>query len=214
MTDPCHYVYAGPMAQIAMCTNDTPSQRWSQHALDKAFNHVPLADPIRGIFGATPVETMHAFCKGVIEVVTFLVLDYVPKKQKAALERLAVRFHKSHCQSHRRAYPATDFSNGITDLTKILAAERLGLMFLFVSILAQYDEGWVILNTALQAKTSKELPEIVNMFECLLCFDAWSNRSTFWRLDDSSTKKAGYQASIVKQMEMCKSNIPTVKATA
>ena len=41
--------------------------------------HVPLADPIRGIFGATPVETMHAFRKGVIEVVTFLVLNNIPK---------------------------------------------------------------------------------------------------------------------------------------
>jgi hypothetical protein len=48
--------------------------------LDNTYNHVvPLADPIRGIFGATPVETMHAFHKGVIEVVTFLVLDNVPK---------------------------------------------------------------------------------------------------------------------------------------
>ncbi len=29
----------------------------------------------------------------------------------------------------------------------------------------------------------------------------------------SPTAKAGYQASIVKQMEMCKLNIPTVKVT-
>jgi hypothetical protein len=26
LTDPCRYVYAGPMAQIALCTNNTPSQ--------------------------------------------------------------------------------------------------------------------------------------------------------------------------------------------
>jgi hypothetical protein len=174
---------------------------------------VPLADPIRGIFGATPVETMHAFRKGVIEVVTFLVLNNIPKRQKAALDRLAVRFHKSHRQSYRKAYPATDFSNGITNLTKISAAERLGLVFLFV-ILAQYDAGWVILNTALKDNTNQELPEIVNMFECLLCFDAWLNRPTFWQLDDSSTEKAGYQASILKRMQMCKSYVPTVKATA
>ena len=62
--------------------------------------------------------------------------------------------------------------------------------------------------------TNQELPEIVNMFECLLCFDAWLNRPTFWRLDDSSTEKAGYQASILKQMQMCKSYVPTVKVTA
>jgi hypothetical protein len=52
------------------------------------------------------------------------------------------------------------------------------------------------------------------MFECLLCVDAWLNRPTFWRLDDPPTAKAAYQASIVKQMEMCKSFIPSVKATA
>jgi hypothetical protein len=52
--------------------------------LDNANSHVPLADPIHGIFGATPAETMYAFCKGMIEVVTFLILDNVPKKQKAA----------------------------------------------------------------------------------------------------------------------------------
>jgi hypothetical protein len=137
----------------------------------------------------------------------------IPKRQKAALGQLAVRFHKSHRQSYRKAYPATDLSNRITNLTKISAAERLGLVFLFV-ILAQYNEGWVILNTALQDNTNQELPEIVNMFECLLCFDTWLNCPTFWQLDDSSTEKAGYHASILKQMQMCKSYVPTVKATA
>ncbi len=73
-------MYAGPMAQIALCPNNGLCQQWSQHALDNTYDHVPLADPIRGIFGATPVKTMHAFCKDVIEVVTFLILDNVPKK--------------------------------------------------------------------------------------------------------------------------------------
>jgi hypothetical protein len=196
--------------EIALCPNNALRQRWCQHALDNANNCVPLANPIREIFGATPVKTMHAFPKDVIEVVTFLVLDNVPKKKNAALDQLAVQFHKLHCQSYGKAYPATDFSNGITNLTKISAAESLGLVFLFV-ILAQYDKGWVILNTALHAKTSKELPKIVNMFECLLCFDAWLNRPTFWLLDNPPKEKAEYQASIVKQMEMCKSYIPTVK---
>jgi hypothetical protein len=56
------------MAQIAACPNEVLRQRWSQHALDNTNYHVPLADPIHGIFGATPVETMHAFCKGVSEI--------------------------------------------------------------------------------------------------------------------------------------------------
>jgi hypothetical protein len=67
---------------------------------------------------------------------------------------------------YRKKYPATDFSNGITNLTKISASERLGLVFLFV-ILAQYDEGWAILNTALLASTTTNLKYTKLFFTCL-----------------------------------------------
>ena len=209
----CRYLAAETMDRIASHPSDALRQRWSQHELDNTFNHMPLADPIRGIFGATPVETMHAFRKGVIEVVTFLVLTNIPPTKKAALDVLAIRFHKSHRQTYRKAYPATDFSNGITNLTKISAAERLGLVFLFV-ILAQYDEGWQIMDTALTDKTTTDLARIVNTFECLLCFDAWLNHPTFWKLDDDPAVKAGYRASIVAQMQMCIDFIPTVRETS
>ena len=72
---------------------------------------------------------MHAFRKVVIENVTFLVLDNVPASKKAAFDNLAIAFHKSHRQTFRKEYPATDFSNGVTNLTKISASERLGLVF-------------------------------------------------------------------------------------
>ena len=32
-------------------------------------------------------------------------------------------------QTHRKDYPSTDFSNGVTNLTKITASERIGLVF-------------------------------------------------------------------------------------
>jgi hypothetical protein len=71
------------------------------------------------------------------------------------LDALAIRFHKSHRQTIRRTFPATDFSQGITNLTKISAADRLGLVvFLFV-ILAQYDEGWQILESTFEARQAK-----------------------------------------------------------
>ena len=83
------------------------------------------------------MEIMHAFCKGLIEYVTYFVLENVPVSRKAAIDRLAIHFHHNHRQTYRKAYPATDFSQGITNLTKISAQERLGLVFL-----AQFDEGW------------------------------------------------------------------------
>ena len=50
----------------------------------------------QGIFGAMTVKTMHAFCKGLIDHVTFLVLDNIPASRKAALDTLAVQFHQLH----------------------------------------------------------------------------------------------------------------------
>jgi predicted ThiF/HesA family dinucleotide-utilizing enzyme len=84
---------------------------------------MPLANPGGSLFGAQyTVETMHAFCNGIIEIVTFLVLDNVPPSKKAALDadwpsHLIVYTNKST----RRCFPPMDFSNGITNLTKILS---------------------------------------------------------------------------------------------
>ena len=50
--------------------------------IGQCFQHVEMADPDRGIFGATPVETLHAFRKGLVEMITFVVLDNVPASKK------------------------------------------------------------------------------------------------------------------------------------
>lgn len=202
----CHYLYSAPMHMIALETDDQQRARWSQHRLDNIFNKVPLADPLRGILGSTPVETMHAFRKGLIETVTFLVLENVPASKKAALDSLAINFHKNHRQTYRKAYPSTDFSSGITNLTKISAAERLGLVFLFV-ILSQYDEGWQILESTL--KTA--LAPVIQVFEALLCFDAWLGKPIFWLKQNEIEAKRIAQASIRRLLEMCHENIPSEK---
>ena len=159
------------MAQIANNIDDNVRHLWSQHLLNNVYyDYVPLADPVHGIFGATPVETMHhALQKGIIEMVTFSVLDNAPASQKAKLDTLAVRFHTTHCQTFRKRFPATDFSNGITNLTKITAGERLGLVFLFV-ILAQYDEGCEILSDTLLKQGFSTLAHVLHVFEGMLCF--------------------------------------------
>ena len=134
----CQYLEAATMHEIALCPDPEQHKQYSQHRVDNAFNHVIIADPIRGIMGSTPTEIMHVFRGGMIAVVTYLVLENVPDSKKAALDHLAIRYHNKHRQTCRKLYPATDFSTGITNLTKISAAERLGLVFLFV-ILSLYE---------------------------------------------------------------------------
>jgi hypothetical protein len=70
------------MHSIAQSDDLAIRQCWSQHGLDNAFQHVTMADPDRGIFGATPVETLHAFRKGLVEMVTHVVIDNVHPSKK------------------------------------------------------------------------------------------------------------------------------------
>jgi hypothetical protein len=127
-----------------------------------------FADPERGIFGATPVETMHAFRKGVIEKVTKLVLESLPASKKAAFDDLAIAFHKSHRQTHRKEYPSTDFSKRGHKFDKDYSIRTRWNRFLFV-ILFQYEEGWRIIQSCLEKRTSKKVPEVLEVLESLLC---------------------------------------------
>jgi hypothetical protein len=54
------------MDVIARSNDDDRKKQWSQHKFDIASEHIAFADPERGIFEASPVETMHASRKGVV----------------------------------------------------------------------------------------------------------------------------------------------------
>ena len=130
----CSFLVAAQVAAIAR--NAWRRKRRSQHCLNNVFDYVPMADPDRGIYDATQIDTMLAFRKGMFEMVTFLILDNVPKGKLTALDALAIWFQKLHCQTIQRTLPATDFSQGITNLSKKSAAKHLYLVSFFV-ILAQ-----------------------------------------------------------------------------
>ncbi len=138
------------------------------------------------------------------------MLDNVPASRKAALDTLAVQFHQRHRQTYRTRYPAKDFSRGVTNLTKVSARERLGLVFLFV-ILSQYDEGWDILDHTFERKSRTTVKNVVEVFEALLCFDAWLMQDTFWDSSNSANAMQSARLSIETLLKLCKKHIPAVK---
>ena len=207
----CNFLKADTMHEMALQGTDDERKRWSQHKLNNVFFRIPMADPVFGIMGSTPTETMHAFRKGMIEKVTLLVFEKLTAGQKAKLDGLAVDFHKKHPQTYRSTYPATDFSNGITNLTKITANERLGLVFLFV-ILSHYDEGKHIIASALEARTNTHFAAILQLFEAMLCFDAWLNLPSFWPQNELANDiTMTVQKSIKTLMQMCVRRLPNGK---
>jgi hypothetical protein len=82
---------------------------------------------------------------------------------------------------------------------------------LFV-ILAQYHEGWIILESSLRHSTQTSLADIVDSLEAMLCFDAWLNRGTFWCLEETAVAKDSAQFSIKVLMSMCSNYQPTTNS--
>ena len=105
-------------------------------------------------------------------------------------------------------------------MTKISAAERLGLVFLFV-ILSQYDEGWQILESTFETRRAKadrpddeaevDLPSVIAVFEAMLCFDAWLNQATYWTAQHHAESQLEVQKAIKTLMSMCVNDIPLSK---
>ena len=160
-------------------------------------------------------------------MVTHGVIDNIRPSKKAAVARLAMRFHKAHQQNFHSSFPSTTFCNGITNISKISATERLGLVFLFV-ILGHYEEGWTILLSALDnchKKKEETVPaqkpnqygpsfrDILQVFEAMLCIDKWLRKDTYWADHNAEVTKAIVSRSIAKLMQLCKKYIPTSKGT-
>ena len=208
----CKWILAKPMQEIASGnTKDHKAlqKRWSQHRVQNTYYNMPLADPRRGVFGCTPVETMHAVRLGLIAKVTSWILETLTDSQSALLDNVAIDFHKRHFQTYRKSYPGTDFSHGVTNLTRLTASERVGLLFLFV-ILANLDVGSAIFEMAGASQDGKKscLKDTIQLFEALLAFDAWLNQDTYWSIAGSGNAMHSAQSSIESLLNMCRKRLP------
>jgi len=207
----CARLYALPMHNIAMKGSDTLRKRWSQHQLDNVFNHMPMACLTHGILGSTPVDTMHAFRKGIIESTTNFIIENLKDGQKAALDHMAIEFYKCHSQTCRKDYPMVNLSSGITGLTKISASERVGMLFVLV-ILANLDRGSAIFEAAFALQQNKTtVKDIIEVLEAMLAFDAWLNQDSFWLLRNTEKAIIEVQESIRTLLRLCKKCFPNHK---
>jgi hypothetical protein len=93
----------------------------------------------------------------------------------------------------------------VTNLTKVTARERLGLVILFV-VLSQYDEGWDILDHTFERGSRTTVKNVVEVFEALLCFDAWLMQDTFWDSSNSAHAMQSARLSIETLLKLCKKN--------
>jgi hypothetical protein len=196
------------MHKIATTGSKEECTAVSQHQCHNAFANIEIGDPVYKIFGSVPTDPMHSVRKGVMTQAMSLIFECMTPMQKHKLDELAQKFHRSHRQTARKNFPQTDFSNGVTNLSNMTASEECGLVFLLIC-LAQFDDGWRLLNDALVSKGHKtNLCKVLESLEALSCFDAWSGLDKFWKLSQQKKYAMEAKKSLAQMLTMVRDCLP------
>ena len=139
----------------------------SFHPARNAFLHCEIRfglDP-RGVWGANPIDLMHAFQSGIVRYVVKMAMDKLAPKKQVKLDRLVHRlFHNLRCREKTNGYPRINFSKGFSKLTMITSDEWIGKLFVLFLVL-QTREGTAVFDSIFGKKHVLEevqLPEHPN----------------------------------------------------
>ena len=157
------------------------------YRVDNLFNRIQMGLNPHGIFICAVVDVMHTVQHGIIMYLLESFMKRLSNKTFQMLDRMAMKFDMTCCQSIRSSYPRTDFSRGITNLTSVECSEQSGALFLLAALTMQV-QGWHAI--ASNYENPETLEAVLGTMECLLCFVAWLDQHTFWEIGDSSGDEA------------------------
>jgi hypothetical protein len=124
----------------------------------------------------------------------------------AKIDRMAMNFDKTCCQSIRTSFPRSDFSRGITNLTNIECSEQSGALFMMCCFTMQ-EVGWLALDMQME-----HVDAVLGTMECLLCVEAWLEQHHSWEIGDPQHGKATEaEDAIAAFMELVKKHLPRDK---
>lgn len=105
----------------------------------------------RSIWGACPIDLMHAFQSGIVKYMVKMVIDKLSTASQTALDRLVHKlFHDLRCKE-KSEYPRLSFSKGFSKLTMITSDEWVGKLFVILLVL-KTEEGRSIFKSTFAAK--------------------------------------------------------------
>ena len=111
----------------------------------------------RHVWGANPVDLMHAFQSGVLMYVVKMVLDNLAPRQQVRLDRLVDKLFHPLRSGRKKDYPRMNFSKGFSKLTMLTSDEWAGKLFVILLVLYT-EEGKEIFKSSFNAE-DVEVPE-------------------------------------------------------
>ena len=204
----CQYTMWHDVRNVALYGTNDERRSLSVHHVHNAFDSIDIGDQHRGILGCLLPDTLHVLCKGPAERIMDLTFDNLTQRQKARLDDMAKMFHHTHQQTARKYYPSTDFSRGISQLTRLTANENIGAIFLLV-ILSHFEEGWQILQSAMTRNSqTANVKDVIELMEAMLCCHAWLKQDQLWPLHAQDEYAAYADASIRQLIHMLTTKMP------
>jgi hypothetical protein len=176
----CSFLNAEDIKYVCQHGDDNDLHRLTLYRVDNAFNRIQMGRNPHGIFMCAVIDVMHTVQHGILMYAMEAFKDYLNPRKLQMLDRMAMAFDKTCCQSMRSSFPRTDFARGITNLTLVECSEQSGALFLFAALIMQI-EAWQEL-----APSFPNLEAVLGTMECLLCFEAWLDQLTFWEIGDES----------------------------
>ena len=115
-------------------------------------------DP-RNIWGANPIDLMHAFQSGIVMYIVKMTMDSLPNGRKVRLDRLVHKmFHRLRCKEKTEGFPRMSFSKGFSKLTLLTSDEWAGKLFVILLVLNTEEGKLVFKGTQIFGSQDIELP--------------------------------------------------------
>ena len=138
-------------------------------------------DP-RNIWGANPVDLMHAFQSGILMYVVKMILDSLPQQKQVLLDQLVHKLFHCLRSNERQDYPRMNFTKGFSKLTMLTSDEWAGKLFVLLVILHTNEGSSVFDSAKTFSKDDIKLPEgwteqfkdLVTLQEESKCLDGFS----------------------------------------
>jgi hypothetical protein len=174
----------------------------SFHHVQNAWHKVDFGGSSHGIYGCTPLDLMHSLQHGLYMYIQEVIYKHFTPSLAKVMD-IRIRELAKLRQSVARDFPRTDFTNGITNLTFKTCEEQSGCIFMLVVLLSMAHCDDVLGRLGERTKVRAML----NTMEKILCFEQWTKRESFWKIDDQVAIAAAEKA-IQKLLALIKTNFP------
>ena len=194
----CRKIVSGEVEKLVEQNQEEALKAINQYNVENAWFKVNFGGCAFGIFSAAcPVEPLHALENGIIaDCLTVLHNRIGSSKLLAELDVLGRRLvslprQQQASSGSDKSMPRLLWKDGISKLTDLTAAAKVGIMFTTIVIALQKD-GRKLFRKVLGSEDAAV--DMIECFQLILCYWSWLKKDTYWERSNYGKMEEATQA--------------------